>query len=90
MSFLPPLCCLDFSFVYSILQDTLVPEVVQDKPKASQADIWCWQEEFKLVVTTLALAIAKNIQSSTRTALDKEMEEYEIYHKYEAARVTGE
>ena len=44
---------------------------------------------FKPVVSKLALAIAENIQSATRTALEKEMDEYNRNHKYEEIEVAG-
>ena len=67
-------------------------EVVRDEPEELDTEdhIWCWQEEFKPVVSKLALAIFEIIQTETRTALQKEMQEYEKSHlNYEAVDITG-
>ena len=66
--------------------------MVRDEPEDLDTDehIWSWQEEFKQVVSKLALAISESIQSETRSALQNEMQDYEKSHMtYEAVDITG-
>lgn len=74
----------------STKEDVPPNEVVRDEPEQHEQEIWCWQDVFKPVVSKLALAIAENIQSATRTALEKEMDEYNRNHKYEEIEVADE
>ena len=77
---------------YVVSAEMTPEEVVRNEPEELDTEdhIWCWQEEFKPVVSKLALAIFETIQTQTRTALQKEMQEYEKSHlNYEAVDITG-
>ena len=84
---------VSFQFSHCLVSTEIPPEeVVRDEPEEIDTEdhIWFWQEEFKPVVSKLALSISETIQSETRTALQKEMQAYEKSHwNYEAVDITG-
>ena len=81
-----------FSFTHIVPPEISLEEVVRDEPEDLDTDdhIWSWKEEFKQVVSKLALAISESIQSETRSALQNEMKDYEKSHvHYEVVNVSG-
>ena len=81
-----------FPFIYLVPPEISAEEVVRDEPEDLDTDdhIWSWQEEFKQVVSKLALAISDNIQSEMKSALQNEMKDYEKSHvHYEDVSVSG-